>query len=346
VTRVLIARQDTKPFSFGKVLFVVSSTKVYFQRVSRYLATMSVNLLFIFSQTSVVADALPFELTDSSHSHCNSAEVRIQQQQYYAEHFGQDFYPKERSPHFSANDRLNAAPLPNLGYSIISTTNHSEALFTQGFFFHKGDYFESSGSLGNSRLYRYSARSGKLIDEKILANNIFAEGLTIKGALLYLISFKKGLGFVFNKTNFELVKRFEFDHEGWGITHFNGQLVISDGQSNLYRYDLKSFELVDKAEIRLDGAKLFGINEMEVIEGYIFANVWPTDCLVVIKADTTEVVAWVDLSKLYPVGLRSHWSNVANGIAFDRQNKLISVTGKNWKSIFVLKLMLNLREVQ
>jgi len=152
------------------------------------------------------------------------------------------------------------------------------------------------------------------------------------------VTLKTGRGYIFNRDNFTTESTFKFEHDGWGVTYFKQNIIISDGKSHLYWYsdDNKNLSLVK--QVTVNGVALNGINEMVVIGDLIYANIWPTDCIAVIEPLESKVIGWLDISNLYPWNDRSHWSHVSNGLAFEKNKQELWVTGKNWDKIFKLKL--------
>ena len=228
--------------------------------------------------------------------------------------------------------------LPRLDFDLVSTTPHDVHAYTQGLVYYKGYLYESTGGLGLSELRKVELKTGKVIKFKKLPDSYFAEGLAVSNNHLVQLTLKKNVALVYDIGDFKEINQFSFTGDGWGIVESGSDLLISDGSSLLQRVDAGSFKLEQKVNVTVNGEELHGINEMENIDGMIYANVWPTDCIAVIDSDKYNVVAWLDLSSLYPENKRLNKSSVLNGIAYDVEKRQLLVTGKNWPYIYHLNL--------
>jgi glutamine cyclotransferase len=172
-----------------------------------------------------------------------------------------------------------------------------------------------------------------------LPAEFFAEGITIHGHRIIQLTYKSNLGFVYNKDSFELLQRFNYPTEGWGITYDGKRLIMSDGTSTLYFFDPETLKQIGKIEVHDNNRPLSGLNELEYVKGQIFANVWPTELIVRISPATGQVTGWIYLNGLLSLPERAQPVDVLNGIAYDAVNDRLFVTGKFWPRLFEIKLV-------
>ncbi len=153
------------------------------------------------------------------------------------------------------------------------------------------------------------------------------------------MTWRSHIGFVYDKESFKLLKMFYYPTEGWGITHDGSRLIMSDGTSKLYFLNRDSFDVEDSIEVRENGVPLEDLNELEYVNGEIYANVWQTDRIVRISPETGQVTGWIDLSGLLKTKDHRYPVDVLNGIAYDRENDRLYVTGKLWPKLFEIELL-------
>ncbi len=244
-------------------------------------------------------------------------------------------------------NRLNKNPLKSvsstkkikqLAFSVDRITPHDENAFTQGLAYYKGALYESTGGLGDSQLRKLNVSTGEVIQVKKLPDYYFAEGLTRINAQLVQLTLKKNVAQVYDINSFDLIDQFGFKGDGWGLVALNGDLVISDGSSVLKKISANDFSLIEEINVTANGIALTGINEMEVVEGWLFANILPTNCVAVIDTVKFTVIGWLNLAALYPEKQRANVFSVLNGLAYDDVEKTLLVTGKYWPKIYHLKL--------
>ena len=227
-----------------------------------------------------------------------------------------------------------AAPVQ--GFKVIATFPHDPSSFTQGLVFADGQLYESTGLEGESTLRRVEIATGKTLQRYDVPAQYFAEGLALVGDELLQLTWKHQLGFVYDRATFKQKRTFAYQGEGWGIAYDPaGGLVMSDGSDRLTFVDAKSLAPLRTIRARDAGKPVRDLNELEWIEGEIWANVWYTDRIARISPKTGEVNAWVDLSSLWPVADRPQQRDqVLNGIAYDRANRRIYITGKKWPRLY------------
>ena len=221
------------------------------------------------------------------------------------------------------------------GYKIVATFPHDPTAFTQGLVFADGELYESTGLNGESTLRRVEITTGRTLQRIDVPKQYFAEGLALVGNELLQLTWQHGLGFVYDSKTFKQTRTFTYKGEGWGIAYDGAsRLVMSSGTDTLTFLDAKTLKPTKALSVREAGQPVSQLNELEWIEGEIWANVWPSDRIARISANTGEVNAWVDLSSLYPLRQRTPQADVLNGIAYDRATRRIFVTGKKWPRLY------------
>jgi glutamine cyclotransferase len=233
----------------------------------------------------------------------------------------------------------NTPQIPVYRVEIVNVYPHDINAFTQGLEFFDGQLYEGTGKYGLSRLRKVDLETGAVIKEVALPDDVFGEGITIWNDRIIQLTWKERLGFVFDRESFELIERFRFAGEGWGLTHDSRHLIMSDGTSTLRFLDPETYRPVRSLRVVTpDGRPVEHLNELEYIQGEIFANIWNTSTIARISARTGKVVGWVDLSDVAP--RRSTGTNaVLNGIAYEPKSRRLFVTGKNWSDLFEIRLV-------
>ena len=227
--------------------------------------------------------------------------------------------------------------IPTYRYKIVNTFPHDPQAFTQGLEFHDGYLYEGTGQYGKSSLRRVELRTGRIVQIHRLPSEYFGEGITILGDKIYQLTWQNGVCFVYDRRTFRQITQFRYYGEGWGLTNDGKHLIMSDGSEIITFRDPDTFAEVRKITVRAQGKPVKNLNELEFIDGEIWANLWYSDMIVRIDPSTGVVKAWVDMEGL-PVKNRDIEA-VMNGIAYDRQNKRIFVTGKNWDKLFEIELV-------
>ena len=234
----------------------------------------------------------------------------------------------------------NSNTLPRFyTYQIIDTFPHDDNAFTQGLFFENGVFYESTGRYGSSSVRKVNPPTGEIVKIHDLPVQFFGEGLTVVDGKIIQLTWRSKVGFVYDKETFELEKEFSYQTEGWGITYDGSRLIMSDGTENLYFLDVVTFELIGQIEVSDRGAPVTRLNELEFINGEVFANVWGSDSIVRINPQTGKVVGWIALQGLLDKEKLVRPVDVLNGIAYDEKNDRLFVTGKLWPKVFQIKLV-------
>lgn len=235
--------------------------------------------------------------------------------------------------------RLNIHSDKEKSYKVVNTYPHDRTAFTQGLFFDGGYFYEGTGRYGRSELRKVLPETGENLKSVRLAADLFGEGVALRGDTIVQITWKSRQGFVYDKDSFALKRTFKLSTQGWGITFDGTRLIVSDGSNNLYFLDPDTFEGTGKVSVYDNAGPVSDLNELEYVRGEVYANVWGTDYIVMINAETGEVAGRVDLEGL---SIRSGGDNVyktLNGIAYDDENDRLFVTGKLWPELYEIKVL-------
>lgn len=224
-------------------------------------------------------------------------------------------------------------------YKIINTFPHDRKGYTQGLVFQDGFLYEGTGLPGRSSLRKVELETGKVLQTHKLSVEFFGEGVTIFRDNIIQLTFQENVGFVYNKDTFELLRKFNYPTEGWGITHNGRHLIMSDGTPTLYFLDPETFERVRSIKVYDRGVSVRGINELEYVEGQIYANIWSTEQIAIIAPQTGRVIGWINMKGLLTRQERRQLVDVFNGIAYDKENGRLFVTGKFWPKLFEIKVI-------
>jgi glutaminyl-peptide cyclotransferase len=221
---------------------------------------------------------------------------------------------------------------------VVKQYPHDPSAFTQGLIFHDGVLYEGTGQKGYSLLRKVNLEDGHdLVPPVPLDANYFGEGITILNDKIYQLTWQDHYCLVYDLATMTLTHHFVYEYEGWGITNNGRELIVSDGTATLRFVDPESFKTIRKVDALDRGKRIKSLNELEWIEGEIWANVWYEDRIARISPETGFVTGWLDLSHIYPKAKRPHES-VMNGIAYDAKEKRIFITGKNWPHLFEVKV--------
>lgn len=220
---------------------------------------------------------------------------------------------------------------------IVATLPHDKAAYTQGLLVAEGKFYESTGQYGQSSLRRVDITTGRVEKREELARNFFGEGLALDSdGRLYQLTWREGKAFVYDSKTFKKTATYPLAGEGWGVVWHGGELYMSDGTSTIQVLDPLTFKLLRTIEVRTDRGALADLNELEWIEGRIWANVYFTNFIAVINANTGVVEQVIDCSALEKQ-IENPLADVFNGIAYDSVAKKVYVTGKNWEKLFQIE---------
>jgi glutamine cyclotransferase len=232
----------------------------------------------------------------------------------------------------------NAVEQKSLGYEVRMTLMHDPHAFTQGLVFYKDKLIESTGG-DSSWIAVYDVVSGHYDKKVRLPSHYFGEGITVLNDKLYQLTWKSKIGFVYDVNTFKQIGEFSYDFEGWGLTHDHQHLIISDGTDQLHYFDTLSLTEVFSKSIKRHNRKASKLNELEFMDGYIYANQWHTNTILKIDPATSAVVDELDLGYLArEIKRTSPDADVLNGIAYNPGTKDFLITGKLWPHLYVLRL--------
>ncbi len=245
----------------------------------------------------------------------------------------------------NGNGTMSQIPPPQeLSYTLVKVHPHDTSFYTQGLQYLDGFLYEGSGNPdripNKSKLRKIDFATGKVVRETFIKDTLFGEGITIMGDKIYQLTWREKKGFVYNLADFKLVKEFTYNTDGWGLTNDGRHLIVSDGSDLIYYWDPATFKEIKRISVMDNTGLRNNINEMEYINGYIYANIYLTDEVVKIDPATGHVVGRMDFSvlkKSYPE-LEGPDADVLNGIAWDSTGNRLFITGKYWSKLFEVKL--------
>ncbi|HII07770.1 MAG TPA: glutaminyl-peptide cyclotransferase [Methanotrichaceae archaeon] len=231
----------------------------------------------------------------------------------------------------------DAQRVPVHGFTVVAVYPHDPGAFTQGLAYKDGVLYEGTGLYGGSTLRETMPETGVVIRSRSLPPQLFGEGIALWEDRLVQLTWRSGIALVWDLENLTVERTFAYPTEGWGITSDGRNLIMSDGSSELRFLDPETFQVTGKIEVVSEGAPLPRLNELEYVEGLIYANVWETDRIAIISPETGLVVGWIDLSGLLTEEERLR-ADVLNGIAYDSGTDRLLVTGKFWPKIFQIEI--------
>lgn len=259
----------------------------------------------------------------------------------------------------NVNAKTPSGPVPVYGYEVVKAYPHDPKAFTEGLFFYDGFLYESTGEEGRSSIRKVEIETGKVVQKWDLPREDFGEGISLLGDKIYMLTWRGGLGRVFDAKDFKVLREFKFDGEGWGMTTDGTNFIMSDGTHILKVMEPQNFTNIKKIAVLQDNGKpLFLLNELEYVKGEIWSNVWHSEenetgttqgrmpniakpnYIARIDPNSGKLLGWIDLGGISPEdqGGPGQMENTLNGIAYDAANDRIFVTGKNWKKLYEIKI--------
>ena len=225
-------------------------------------------------------------------------------------------------------------------YKLVNTFPHSRETYTQGLIYHQGWFYESAGQYGKSALKKVKPETGVIVNMAGLESNIFAEGIALKGNEIYQISWREGICIVYDKELLKQNRRFSYEvAEGWGL-EFNGrEFLMTDGSNVIYKLDSGTFSVTNRIEVMDNFGKVDNLNELEIVKGKLYANVYMQNIVVIIDPESGKVLGKIDFSGLLPNSDRKTDTDVLNGMAFNKESGHLYITGKNWPKLFEVQLI-------
>jgi glutamine cyclotransferase len=225
------------------------------------------------------------------------------------------------------------------GYRVVREYPHDPRAYTQGLVFDGGVLHESTGQRGRSTVRTVELATGKVLRKSDLPAHYFGEGLALVETRLIQLTWEEGVARIYERDTLRAVDQFEYEGEGWGLTFDGTYLVMSDGSEKLFFRDPKTFKEVRRLTVRMKGAPLPELNELEMVEGEVWANVWKESYIARIDPKTGEVLGVVDLSGIFDASKIKDEDAVLNGIAYDPASKHLFVTGKLWPKLFEIEVV-------
>jgi glutaminyl-peptide cyclotransferase len=232
------------------------------------------------------------------------------------------------------------AAIPVYGYQIVRAYPHDTSAYTEGLFYKDGYLYESTGEKGASSIRKVELETGKVLQRHEVPSQYFGEGIVDWKGQLIQLTWQSETGFVYGLDDFKLRHTFSYPGEGWALTRNNRHIYMSDGSSVLRILDPDTLAAIGSIMVTADGVPVTNLNELEWVDGEIYANIWLTNRIARIDPATGHVVGWIDLTGLFDVNtLPRPVDDVLNGIAWDAQHDRLFVTGKNWPKLFEIKLV-------
>lgn len=234
---------------------------------------------------------------------------------------------------------LSQKNVPVYSFKIIKRYNHNTDNFTQGLLIDNGYLYEGTGLKGRSKLLKMDLDSIQLLKERNLGKKYFGEGIAIFSNQIYQLTLKSNVGFIYDKNSFRLKGSFRYPTQGWGLTSDSRTLIMSTGSASLFFCDPVTLEFVKRILVTDINGKVGYLNELEYINGYVYANIWLTDLIARISPETGKITGWIDLKGINPPLLKLKKSHVLNGIAYNKKNNTIIITGKCWPWLYEIELV-------
>jgi glutamine cyclotransferase len=232
-----------------------------------------------------------------------------------------------------------SAATPVYGYKVVATYPHSTARYTEGLFYLNGLFYEGTGLKGHSQVVVVEPKTGVVKQSVDLPPQYFGEGIVDWGPNLYEWTWESHVGFVRDRATLKVLSQFTYSGEGWGMTRTDRELITSDGTSVLTFRDPKDFHETRHIVVKDEGEEVEELNELEYVKGEIYANVWHTDRIARISPKDGRVLGWIDLTGLLSPMIHLDSEAVLNGIAYDAEHDRLFVTGKQWPTIFEIKVV-------
>lgn len=232
-----------------------------------------------------------------------------------------------------------ATELPMYDFEVVGRVPHDPEAYSQGLIFDEGALVESTGRFETSSVRRVDLTSGEELLRSDLPDTLFGEGLTRLGDRLYQLTWQSGVARIYAAKDFALLDQVTYEGEGWGLTTDGKHLIRSDGTNLLRFHDPETFEEVRRIRVQVDGQPVDRLNELEWVDGEIWANVWKFDYIARIDPASGEVLGWIDLTGLFDYQALPDPESVLNGIAYDPEGKRVFITGKLWPWVFEIDVL-------
>jgi glutamine cyclotransferase len=228
---------------------------------------------------------------------------------------------------------------PVYGYRVVNEYPHDPDAFTQGLVYEDGILYEGTGLRGESTLRKVALETGEVLQIHNLEPKYFGEGISVVGDRIWQLTWQEGDALLYNKETFEQLNTVKYPTEGWGLTYDGERLIMSDGTATLYFRDPLTFAEIGSVPVHDDLGPVVRLNELEYIDGLVYANVWQTNRIALIDPGSGRVTAWANLAGLLQPGDYAQPVDVLNGIAYDAHQDRLFVTGKLWPKLFEIQLI-------
>ncbi len=292
----------------------------------------------LYSRTTAVL-LTGLALLSLSGLRCSSATVARTGHPAISQESEKPSAPVQQVVEKAAPEGEQASVTTDFGYEVIHIYPHDPDAFTQGLVIDEGNLYEGTGLLGHSTLRQVTLETGALLRQHKLPENEFGEGIAVLGNKIFQLTWQSKKGYVYDKKTFELLREFSYETEGWGLTQNGSRLIMSDGTSRLFFLDPESLTVVGELPVWDANGPVTQLNELEWVNGEIFANIWKTEYVVRIDPDTGQVRGRVHLQGLLTQQDRQYNPDVLNGIAYDKPNDRFFITGKHWPKLFEIRLV-------
>jgi glutamine cyclotransferase len=227
---------------------------------------------------------------------------------------------------------------PVYGYRVVHVYPHDPEAFTQGLEFRGGFLYEGTGLNGRSSIRKVALETGKVLQQAPVGSQYFGEGITVVGSELFELTWQAKRGFVYDLNSFRLLRDFEYPGEGWGLTHDARQIYMSDGSAQIRVWNPSSLQELRRINVHDGNKPIDSLNELEFVQGEIYANVWQTERIARISPTDGRITGWIDLTGLLTYEEQTR-ADVLNGIAYDSLGDRLFVTGKLWPKLFEIQLI-------
>ena len=231
------------------------------------------------------------------------------------------------------------AAVPQYTFQVVHVYPHDRMAFTEGLEYHDGFLYESTGLNRRSTLRKVKLETGEVIQQIPLANQYFGEGIAILGDQIAQLTYQTEVGFVYSLKDFHLLRQFTYKGEGWAMTHTATTVYMDDGTDEIRLWDPKTLAERRRIKVHEGTRSINNVNELEYVEGELYANIWQTDRIARISPTTGAITGWIDMSGLLSPMYRNGTEDVLNGIAYDAARKRLFVTGKLWPNLFEVKIV-------
>lgn len=239
----------------------------------------------------------------------------------------------------SREEILSQKKIPVFTYRIQKTYPHNITSYTEGLLMDNGYLFEGTGRYGKSNLFKSNLETGEVFKQRALDPLYFGEGVTIFKDLIFQLTYKSNIGFIYDKESFSLKGTFRYLTQGWGLTTDGNELIMSNGSAALVFLDPETFNQKRYIVVSDNKGQVGFLNELEFVNGEVYANVWQTNLIARINPKTGKVTGWIDLTGINPDPEKLKYPDVLNGIAYNPKTKRLIVTGKCWPNLFEIELV-------